>query len=98
MFRRKADELDDNKPSKHQMKKEAKAARKAKKRRGPKNGGASTSMDNDDNENNSDSESDADVEDNVEVSSFLKRIYVPLFNKGIRFFNCSLYDLIQVKT
>lgn len=73
VFRRKADELDETKASKHQLKKENKAARKAKKRKGPRtvssfnSPGTSGSMDVQGNENNSDWESDADVEDNVEV-------------------------------
>lgn len=67
VYRRKADELDENKPSKHQLKKENKAARKAKKRKGQRTSsfnspGTSMDVQND----NSESESDADVEDNIE--------------------------------
>jgi ubiquitin carboxyl-terminal hydrolase 16/45 len=75
ILRRKAEEIDDNKPSKHQIKKEKRAERKKNKKQksyknmnvaiGPVNqppGGVDVDMD------KSDSESDADVEDNVEVS------------------------------
>nr|XP_015838142.1 PREDICTED: ubiquitin carboxyl-terminal hydrolase 16 [Tribolium castaneum]XP_015838143.1 PREDICTED: ubiquitin carboxyl-terminal hydrolase 16 [Tribolium castaneum]XP_015838144.1 PREDICTED: ubiquitin carboxyl-terminal hydrolase 16 [Tribolium castaneum] len=75
VLRRKAEEIEDNKPSRHQIKKEKRAERKKNKKQkshknvnivmGPSNqptAGLDVDMD------KSDSESDADVEDNVEVS------------------------------
>ncbi|RZC36527.1 UCH and/or zf-UBP domain containing protein, partial [Asbolus verrucosus] len=74
VLRRKAEEIDDNKPSKHQIKKEKRAERKKNKKQkshrnmnvaiGPNqpSSGVDVNMD------KSDSESDADVEDNAEVS------------------------------
>ncbi|XP_018576417.1 ubiquitin carboxyl-terminal hydrolase 16 isoform X2 [Anoplophora glabripennis] len=75
LLRRKAEEIEDNKPSKHQTKKEKRAERKKnKKQKGHRNlvnnfqnnqlSSADPSMD-----NKSDSESDADVEDNIEDSA-----------------------------
>lgn len=74
VLRRKAEEIDDNKPSKHQIKKEKRAERKKNKKQksirnmnvtigpNPAPSGLDVNMD------KSDSESDADVEDNVEAS------------------------------
>lgn len=69
VLRRKAEEIDDNKPSKYQIKKEKRAERKKNKKQkarssfiGPSNQPSDVNMD------KSDSESDADVEDNAEAS------------------------------
>ncbi|XP_017770908.1 PREDICTED: ubiquitin carboxyl-terminal hydrolase 16 [Nicrophorus vespilloides] len=81
VLRRKADELDDNKTSKHQIKKEKRQAKKNKKSKHHQKqiavASASTAADNQTNSASSpsidkycsDSESDADVEDNIEDSN-----------------------------
>lgn len=71
VLRRKAEEIDDNKPSKHQIKKEKRAERKKnKKQKSYKNLnvtiGPCPAPSGDVDMDKSDSESDADVEDNVE--------------------------------
>lgn len=74
VLRRKADDSDDIKPSKHQIKKEKRAERKKnKKQKGVRTKGFGQPMSIDDEsriDNKSDSESDADVEDNTEVIIF----------------------------
>lgn len=70
VLRRKAEEIEDNKPSRHQIKKEKRAERKKnKKQKSHKNINVIIGSNNqpvDVNMDKSDSESDADVEDNVE--------------------------------
>lgn len=83
-LRRKAEEIEDNKPSQYQSKKEKRAEKKKKKLAARSliitspEATASTSS-----QNHSDSESDADVEDNVEVNSHTKKtpssLNFPLF-------------------
>lgn len=77
VLRRKAEELEDNKPSKHQIKKEKRAERK-KKKQNKYNRNISNNILNsipmaDGSPEKSDSESDADIEDNVEVRSFVNK-------------------------
>lgn len=71
MLRRKAEELDDNKPSQYQIKKEKRAAKKNKKQKNNRNANiqniSAFPQQNNNSGNNSENESDADVEDNVEV-------------------------------
>lgn len=77
VLRRKAEEIDDNKPSQYQSKKE-KRAEKKKKKMAAKNFSTNDSIAGTSNQNHSDSESDADVEDNIEVineSIFLNYYY-----------------------
>ncbi|KAJ8946788.1 hypothetical protein NQ314_008771, partial [Rhamnusium bicolor] len=74
VLRRKAEEIEDNKPSKHQIKKEKRVERKKNKKQKShrslnNNMLISQTSVTDGVENKSDSESDADVEDNVEDSS-----------------------------
>ncbi|KAJ8916835.1 hypothetical protein NQ315_005842 [Exocentrus adspersus] len=76
VLRRKAEEIEDNKPSKHQMKKEKRAERKKnKKQKGHRNSNLVNNYENSEISltdpglnNKSESESDADVEDNIEDS------------------------------
>ncbi|XP_018327988.1 ubiquitin carboxyl-terminal hydrolase 16, partial [Agrilus planipennis] len=79
VLRRKAEEIDDNKQSKHQIKKERKLARKNKKQKGSRssfstvsNHNVTMTEENKSDDNNSESESDADIEDNADENSFKK--------------------------
>lgn len=66
-LRRKAEEIEDNKPSQCQSKKEKRAEKKKKKKQATKNLLSSLESANMSTQNHSESESDADIEDNVEV-------------------------------
>lgn len=65
-LRRKAEEIEDNKPSQYQSKKE-KRAEKKKKKQAARNVNLQNSNTTNEQNNHSESESDADIEDNVEV-------------------------------
>lgn len=66
-LRRKAEEIEDNKPSQYQSKKEKRAEKKKKKKQAAKNLLGTSDSTASGGQNHSDSESDADVEDNVDV-------------------------------
>ncbi|XP_023016937.1 ubiquitin specific protease 16/45 isoform X2 [Leptinotarsa decemlineata] len=79
VLRRKAEDLDDNKPSKHQIKKEKRAERKKNKKQKNNRSILNNEMifTNSNLVNKSESESDADVEDNVEDQKNMQREVVP---------------------
>lgn len=87
VLRRKADEIEDNKPSKHQIKKEKKAERKEKRQRQRKNANSlfnnqvtpEVSL-----QTKSDSESDADIEDNIDVRDSYGGLYMIIADKTKR--------------
>lgn len=95
--RRKAEELDDNKPSQYQIKKEKRAAKKNKKQKNNRNVNIQNiaAFPQHNSGNNSENESDADVEDNVEVRKKFNiyNFFFYLFQKV--FVICNVFYLYQ---